>query len=339
MRLLSGMRPTGRLHLGHLVGALDNWAGLQKGYDCRFMIADWHALTTSASDTSRIRSFVLDMALSWRAIGIDFSRSAVFVQSDVKEHAELHLLLSMVTPMSWVERDPTLKSMREDMHIKSPSYGLMGYPVLQAADILLYKAEAVPVGIDQVPHIELAREIARAFNRTFGAVFPEPGPLLTTSPKLSGTDGRKMSKSLDNCIYLDDSPDEISAKVKLLVTDPAKVHAKDPGNPEICSVQDYHKVFEAEAAVSCAAGCRAGKLGCVSHKGMLAESLSEMLAAYREKKAAFAASPDETLGMLEDGAARARTTAKATMEEVRAAVWAGRKAKEPLDIGGFISDN
>jgi len=339
MILLSGMRPTGRLHLGHLVGALDNWVGLQKGYDCYFMVADWHALTTSAQDTSRIRSYVLDMAVSWRAIGIDFEHSVVFVQSGVKEHAELHLLLSMVTPMSWVERDPTLKSMREDLHIKSASYGLMGYPVLQAADILLYKAEAVPVGIDQVPHIELAREIARAFNRTFGEVFPEPNPLLTTSPKLSGTDGRKMSKSLDNCIYLDDSPEEISAKVKLLVTDPAKVHASDPGNPDICSVQDYHKVFEAEAAHSCAAGCRAGKLGCVSHKGMLAESLSEMLAIYREKKAAFAASPGETLGMLEDGAARARAAAEATMEEVRDAVWAGRKYKEQLDIGGLISDN
>src|SRR5512143_3916657 len=227
MRLFSGMRPTGPLHLGHLVGALGNWVSLQQSYDCFFTIADWHALTTS-HDTQKLPAYITDMALSWRAIGIDFDRSVCFVQSDVKEHAELHLLFSMVTPMAWLERDPTLKTMLEDLHIHSVSYGLMGYPVLQAADILLYKAEAVPVGVDQVPHVELAREIARAFNRAFGAALPEPKAVLTATPKLLGTDGKKMSKSLDNCIYLDDAPPAIMAKVLRLVTDPKKVHAKDP---------------------------------------------------------------------------------------------------------------
>ena len=204
MRLLSGMRPTGRLHIGHLVGALGNWLSLQEEYECFFMAADWHALTTAYADTSELPKNIMEMALDWRALGIDFGRSTVFVQSDVKEHAELYLLFGMITPMPWLERDPTLKNMIEDMHLHGVNYGLMGYPVLQAADIMLYKAGAVPVGIDQVPHIELAREIARAFNHRYKRVFPEPKALLTQTPKLPGTDGRKMSKSLNNAIFLDE---------------------------------------------------------------------------------------------------------------------------------------
>jgi tryptophanyl-tRNA synthetase len=323
MRLLSGMRPTGRLHIGHLVGALDNWLKLQHEYDCFFTIADWHALTTAYADTSLLPEYVMEMASAWRAVGLDFDRAVVFVQSDVKEHAELHLLISMVTSMPWLERDPTLKTMLEDLHIRGVNYGLMGYPVLQAADILLYKAGAVPVGIDQVPHVELAREIARAFNRYYGQVFPEPKELLTLTPKLLGTDGRKMSKSLDNCIYLDDAPDAINEKVLKLVTDPAKIHAADPGNPDICSVQDYHKVFRPADAPDHDIACRLGKLGCVSHKKYLGEILSARLKGYREARAALAGKDDETRELLHFGAARARKIAEATMEEVRRAMRLG----------------
>jgi len=322
MRLFSGMRPTGRLHIGHMVGALDNWVRLQSEYECHFAIADWHALTTGHADTSNMPANILEMALSWRAVGIDFTRSTVFVQSGVKEHAELHLLLSMITPMSWLERDPTLKAMCEDMHIKGINYGLMGYPVLQAADILLYKAEAVPVGIDQAPHIELTREIARAFNRTFGVIFPEPKTLLTGTPKLLGTDGKKMSKSLDNCIYLDDTPDAISSKAMGLVTDPRKVHATDPGDPDICSVQDYHKVFGPDDAPAYDKDCRSGRIGCVAHKKYLGELLASRLKAYRDARAGLAGKEDETLVMLKDGASRARKVAEATLAEVRRAMHA-----------------
>ncbi|HEY3346987.1 MAG TPA: tryptophan--tRNA ligase [Nitrospirota bacterium] len=319
VRLLSGMRPTGRLHLGHLVGALENWISLQDTYDCFFAIADWHALTTASADTSQLSGNTMEMAQSWRAIGIDFSRSTVFVQSHLPEHAELHLLLSMVTPMSWLERDPTLKAMVEDMHIKSVSYGLMGYPVLQAADILLYKAKAVPVGVDQLPHIELAREVARSFNRTFKETFPEPAALLTPTPKLNGIDGRKMSKSLGNCVYLDDAPVEIEAKIIKLFTDPAKVHKDDPGNPDICHLQDYHKVFRPFDADEHDRACRAGRLGCVQHKKLVAATISDRLAGYRERKAGLAGREAETAAMLAAGAGRAREVARATMEQARAA--------------------
>lgn len=329
MILFSGMRPTGRLHLGHLVGALDSWLTLQHEHDCRFMVADLHALTTAVPDTARIKGYALDMAMSWRALGIDFSRSAVFVQSEVKEHSEMHLLLSMLTPMPWVERDPTLKSMREDMHIKSPSYGLMGYPVLQAADILLYSTDTVPVGIDQVPHIELAREIARAFNRGYGHIFTEPRAMLTGSPKLAGTDGKKMSKSLGNCIYLDDPPDTIAAKISLLVTDPKKVHAADPGDPDICMVQDYHNVFSPDEAKACGTDCRAGRLGCVSHKKLLGGLVAGRLAGYRDTKAELSGREAETLGMLEEGASRARGIAGNTMARVWDAVWSGPGQRTP----------
>jgi len=323
MRLFSGMRPTGRLHLGHLVGALESWVSLQDRYDCFFTIADWHALTTAYTDTSKLREYTLEMALSWHALGIDFTRAVVFVQSDVVEHSELHLLLSMVTPMAWLERDPTLKTMTADMHIKGINYGLMGYPVLQAADILLYKSAVVPVGIDQVPHIELAREIARAFNRNFGNVFPEPESLLTKTPKLLGTDGKKMSKSLDNCIYLDDPPDAIASKSKKLVTDPAKIYADDPGDPDICSVQDYHKVFRPDDAAEHDASCRAGRLGCVAHKRYLGELLSDYLGGYRDKRAALSGRETEVALLLKAGAERAREVAVGTMAEARRAAGMG----------------
>jgi len=325
MRLFSGMRPTGRLHLGHLVGALDNWLRLQGEYDCFFTIADWHALTTGIENTASLPGNIIEMAQGWRALGIDFNRSTVFVQSDVKEHAELHLLLSMVTPMSWLTRDPTLKAMVEDMHIKGMSYGLMGYPVLQAADILLYKADAVPVGIDQAPHLELAREAARSFNRIFGPVFPEPKTLLTETPKLLGTDGKKMSKSLDNCIYLDDTPESIRQKASGLVTDPAKVHKDDPGDPDICSVQDYHKIFSPSDVGAHDFDCRAGRLGCVRHKEYLAAVLDGRLKGFREARAALDGKEGETHSILSEGALKAREAASVTMASVREAMRMGRQ--------------
>ena len=323
MILFSGMRPTGRLHLGHLVGALGRWVEMQDEYDCYFTIADYHALTTSYEDTSSLPEYVLDMALTWRAAGIDFARAVVFVQSDVKEHAELHLLLSMLTPMSWLERDPTLKAMQSDLHIKGVNYGLMGYPVLQAADILLYKAQAAPVGIDQAPHVELAREIARAFNRYFGVVFPEPEAILSATPRLLGTDGRKMSKSLGNCVYLDDPPDVVASKIMGLATDPKKVHATDPGDPDICSAQDYHKVFSPADAATHDAECRAGRIGCVTHKRYIGGVIAEITKPIREKKMELSGDKAETIALLKDGAERARAKASATMAEVRRAVRIG----------------
>lgn len=320
MRLLSGMRPTGRLHIGHLVGALGNWLSLQEEYECFFMAADWHALTTAYADTSELPKNIMEMALDWRALGIDFQRSTVFVQSDVKEHAELYLLFGMITPMPWLERDPTLKNMIEDMHLHGVNYGLMGYPVLQAADITLYKAGAVPVGVDQVPHIELAREIARAFNHRYKQVFPEPKALLTNTPKLPGTDGRKMSKSLNNAIFLEEPPEAIKPKVMQLITDPKKIHATDPGDPDICSVQDYHRAFRPNDAPLADEDCRKGLLGCVKHKSYLAEILGTYLAPFREKRAALSGREGETRDMLKAGADRARKVAAATMEAVREAM-------------------
>ncbi len=323
MRLFSGIRPTGRLHLGHLVGALENWVRLQEDYDCFFTIADIHALTTRGRDKGPLGADIIRMAACWRALGIDFVRSVVFVQSDVAEHSELSVLLSMVTPMSWLERDPTLKSMREDLHIKSVSYGLMGYPVLQAADILLYRTERVPVGLDQAPHIELAREIARAFNRNYGELFPEPQAILTEHPKLLGTDGRKMSKSLGNCIYLDDPPEAIAKGINSLVTDPSKLHADDPGDPDLCSVQAYHKVFRPDDAGEHESLCRTGGLGCVEHKKYVARILSERMEGFRERLGRFMEHPDETAGLLREGAARARKAARETMQDIRRLIGIG----------------
>ena len=313
------MRPTGKLHIGHLVGALNSWLSLQYEHDCLFMIADWHALTTSA-DTSKLTENIIEMALDWRALGIDFARSTVFVQSHVKEHAELYLLFGMLTPMPWLERDPTLKKMMEDMHLHGANYGLMGYPVLQAADIALYKADAVPVGVDQAPHIELAREIIRAFNRRFLLIFPEPQAILSHIPRLPGTDGRKMSKSLDNAVFLDETPENIRRKVMQLITDPGKIHMTDPGDPDICSVQDYHKAFRPEDAPQSDSDCRAGRLGCVRHKQYLSEILTSYLAPFREKRAALKGLEAQTREMLLAGGERARKVAARTMEEARKAM-------------------
>ncbi len=325
-RILSGMRPTGRLHLGNWVGALQNWVGLQDTYENFHMVADWHALTTGTDHVDEIQSNTYEMVLDWLAAGIDPELSPMFVQSQVKEHAELHLLLSMLISTARLERNPTLKDQVRDLGMEesSISYGHLGYACLQAADILLYRAGAVPVGEDQVPHIEITRELARRFNFLYGSeddpVFPEPEPLLTQFPRLRGLDGGRMSKSVGNTILLSDTPEEIRAKVKTAFTDPTKIRKTDPGHPDGCVVFEYHRLFDAGGAPAIADLCRAGQLGCVDDKKHLAQIMIDALAPIRERRAEFAKSPDSVWDILHAGAKRARAEAKATMERVRAAM-------------------
>lgn len=320
-RVLSGMRPTGELHLGNYLGALDNWVRLQEDHECFFFVANWHALTTGAEDVRDIPANTVEMVADWLGAGLDPARCTIFVQSLVPEHAELHLLLSMITPLGWLERVPTYKEMVEQLGIESPSYGLLGYPLLQAADILMYKPRWVPVGIDQVPHVELTREVARRFNNTFGEVFPEPQAKLTEIPKVPGTDGRKMSKSYGNAIYLSDSAEVVSAKIRPMVTDPARKRRSDPGNPDVCPVFDLHRIFTPPADREWAAtGCRTAGIGCLDCKAKLLEHLEPALAPIRERRQAFAEKPDMIIDILRDGSARARRVAQATMEEVHRVV-------------------
>jgi tryptophanyl-tRNA synthetase len=320
-RVLSGMRPTGKVHLGNYLGALENWVKLQDGYDCWFFVANWHMLTTDAVHSGDAGPYTIEMVADWLGAGLDPERSTLFIQSLVPEHAELHLLFSMVTPVGWLERVPTYKEMVEQLGIESPSYGLLGYPLLQAADILMYKARWVPVGVDQVPHIELTREVARRFNNTWGPVFPEPEAKLTQIPKVPGTDGRKMSKSLDNAIYLSDSPEAITAKIKPMVTDPARKRRSDPGNPELCPVFDLHRIFTPEDDREIAAtGCRTAGIGCLDCKAILLKHMLPPLAAIRERRQRFADKPQEIIEILHEGSKRARRTAVETMDDVRAAV-------------------
>ena len=317
-RVLSGMRPTGKLHLGNYLGALDNWVKLQDEADCFFFVANWHALTTGADNVGEIPNHTVEMVADWLGAGLDPARSTLFIQSLVPEHAELHLLFSMITPLGWLERVPTYKEMVEQLGLSSPSYGLLGYPLLQSADILMYKPRWVPVGVDQVPHVELTREVARRFNNVFGAVFPEPDAKLTEIPKVPGTDGRKMSKSYDNAIYLSDEPETIVRKVKPMVTDPARKRRSDPGNPDICPVFDLHRIFTSPADREYAAtGCRTAGIGCLDCKDILLTHMLPPLAAIRERRQAFAEKPEMIVEILADGSQRARSVAQATMAEVR----------------------
>lgn len=319
-RVLSGMRPTGKVHLGNYLGALDNWVKLQDDFDCFFFVANWHALTTD-SRTEEIPGATIEMAADWLGAGLRPDRSTLFIQSLVPEHAELHLLFSMVTPVSWLERVPTYKEMVEELGLESPSYGLLGYPLLQAADILIYKAKYVPVGVDQVPHIELTREIARRFNTAFRPVFPEPEAKLTKIPKVPGTDGRKMSKSYDNCIYLSDPSEVLAPKINTMMTDPARKRRSDPGNPEVCPVFDLHKIFTPTSdREACAVGCRTAGIGCLDCKGVLLQHLLPPLATIRERRQRFIEKPKEVVEILQEGSKRARQVAQATLEEVRRAV-------------------
>lgn len=316
-RLLSGMQPTGRLHLGNLEGALANWVKLQDEYDSYFVVVDWHALTTLYEQTEQIKRNTREVAIDFLAAGLDPNKCAVFVQSHVKEHAELHLLLSMITPVSWLERVPTYKEKQDQLHIASASYGLMGYPVLQAADIMLYKANVVPVGQDQLPHLELAREITRRFNYIYGDVFPECQPMLTKYAALPGLDGRKMSKSYDNAIYISDTDEETTAKVRTMFTDPAKIHKNDPGHPEGCAVYGMLDVF---GQADMHKDCEAGVIGCVECKMRLAKYLNERLAPIRQRRRELEEHPEKLDDILAAGAEKARKIAQATMADVREAM-------------------
>ena len=321
-RVLSGMRPTGALHLGHLTGALDNWVRLQDTYECFYSVVDYHALTTEYEDPSGIRQNVLEVTLDWLAAGIDPSKSHVFIQSLVPEHAELHLLLSMTTPVSWLERVPTYKDVQANMaHRDLATYGFLGYPLLQTADIIIYKANAVPVGEDQAPHIEISREIVRRFNNFYGEVFPEPATLLTPVPRTPGTDGRKMSKSYGNAIYLKDSEAEIRSKLKTMVTDPARQRRTDPGDPAKCPVFDLHKAFSTQQTRDWAAqGCTTATIGCIECKSKLADHVVARVEPMRQKREELAAHPGTVMDILKAGSRSARAVAQTTMHEVRQAM-------------------
>ena len=321
-RILSGMRPTGPLHLGNYMGALDNWTRLQDAYECFFSIVDWHSLTTDYADPSSIRENVVEVATDWLAAGIDPERSTVFIQSLVPQHAELHLLLSMIVPVPWLERVPTYKEQQQNLSGKDLStYGFLGYPLLQTADIIIYKADAVPVGEDQAPHIEIAREIVRRFNNLYGDVFPEPQTLLTESKRIPGTDGRKMSKSYGNAIYLKDEPEAVKQKLRPMLTDPARKRRTDPGDPDICPVFDLHRAFSpAETREWAAAGCRTAGIGCLDCKAKLAEHMLERLAGVHSRRPEFAKRPDTVWDVLIEGSRKAREVAEATMEDVRGAM-------------------
>lgn len=323
-RILSGMRPTGKLHLGNLMGALDNWVRLQDEYECFFAVADWHALTTGYEDTNELRNDTREMVIDWLSAGIDPEKSVVFVQSNVKEHAELHLLLSMITPLSWLERCPTYKEQLRQLEGRDiTTYGFLGYPVLMAADILVYKADTVPVGEDQLPHLELSREIARRFNFLYNKeVFPEPKEKFNRVTLLPGTDGRKMSKSYNNYIPMSASPDEIRAIVRNMVTDPQRVRRTDPGDPEVCSVYAFHKVFNLseEEVQQIADGCRTAGIGCVDCKKRLAEHMISALSGIYNRRLELEKDLGYIDDVLEQGAVRAREVASKTLEEVREAM-------------------
>ncbi len=323
--VLSGMRPTGKLHLGNYVGALENWVRMQDQYQCFFCVVDWHALTTDYADTSRVKENSLEVALDWLAAGLDPEKSVLFIQSHVPAHAELHLLLSMITPLGWLERVPTYKEQRENIRDKDlGTYGFLGYPVLQAADILMYKADVVPVGEDQVAHVELTREIARRFNGFYGKrgdVFPEPQSLLTPAPKLPGTDGRKMSKSYGNTILLTDPEPVVRQKLKTMVTDPARVRRSDPGNPDVCPVGDLHKIFSDRATMDeVNIGCRSAGIGCIECMGWAADGLVRLLNPMQQRRKKFEENPRLAWDILEAGSERGRKVAAETMHGVRDAM-------------------
>ncbi|WP_319525987.1 tryptophan--tRNA ligase [uncultured Desulfosarcina sp.] len=321
-RILSGMRPTGPLHLGNFHGALANWVKMQDTYDCFFFIADWHALTSNYEDPSATTGYVEEMMIDWLSAGLDPDKSTLFVQSLVPEHAELFLYLSMITPVPWLERNPTYKDQIVQLDNKDLStFGFLGYPVLQAADIIMYKAYGVPVGVDQVPHIEITREIARRFNFLYGDVFPEPDAILTQTPKILGLDRRKMSKSYNNAIYLSDTPDEVAKKVSQMITDPQRMRRADPGNPDICNVFEFHKIYsDKETWQAIDPQCRKAEIGCVECKKIMAQSLIEAMKPLHERREYFKARPDQVKKIIARGSEKARTVAKQTMEEVRKAV-------------------
>ena len=319
--ILSGMRPTGALHLGNYFGALENWIKLQDEYDCYFFVADWHALTTGYEDTSELKDIITNLYIDWIAAGLDPEKSVFFLQSRIMEHAELFMLFSMTTPLSWLLRCPTYKDQLAQMKDKNiTTYGFVGYPCLQAADILMYKADFVPVGEDQLPHLEITREIARRFNSIYGEVFPEPQPKLTKAKVLPGLDGRKMSKSYGNTIALSDSPEDVKKKVSSMITDPARIRKDDPGNPEVCAVFAFHKIFNEAEVPEIEEQCQGGKIGCVQCKRNLSNKIAEFHTPIYERRQEILRKPEYIREIINNGCEKAKATAAKTMQEVRKAM-------------------
>jgi len=318
------MRPTGYLHLGNFHGALKHWVALQNAgdYECFYFVADWHALTSDYGDPSLIRTYSEAMFVDWLSAGLDPDRSTLFVQSEIKEHAELFLLLSMITPVAWLERNPTYKEMKEEIVNRDLSnIGFLAYPVLQAADILMYKAYGVPVGVDQLPHVEITREIARRFNNFYGSIFPEPQGLLAETPKVLGIDGRKMSKSYDNAIFLGDEGAVLREKVMAMFTDPQRMRRRDPGRPEICNVHTFHQLYtDPRQVTELETGCRQALIGCTDCKTLLAQNIATGLASFHERRAYYLKNLNEVHAIMERGNAQARCIAQMTMDEVREAM-------------------
>jgi len=322
-RVLSGIQPSGFLHLGNLVGAIQNFVRLQDRYDCFYFVADWHALTTNYANPSKIGEFTSEVVLNFLAAGLDPGKCTIFIQSEVLEHAELHILLSMITPNGWLERVPTYKEKKDEIVDKDiDTYGFLGYPVLQSADIMIYRAKYVPVGIDQVPHLEITREIGRRFNYLYNTeVLIEPEALLTEFPKVVGVDGRKMSKSYDNCIYLNDPPEVVETKLRTMMTDPARKRRTDKGDPELSPVFQLHKIFSSkEEQEECAQGCRTAAIGCIDCKKVLIKNIFSVLEPLWEKRAHFMAEPTLMKDIVAHGTEKARKAAAVTMEMVREAM-------------------
>ncbi len=321
-RVLSGMQASGKLHLGNLVGALSNWVKLQEKYDCYYFIADWHAMTTMYIDPSYIRESTRDILINFLAAGLDPERCTIFLQSRVLEHAELHLLLSMITPLGWLERVPSYKEKQQELKDRDLStYGFLGYPLLQTADILIYRAKYVPVGIDQVPHLEISREIARRFNYLYREIFPEPEALLTEFPKVVGVDGRKMSKSYDNAIFLSDSPAEVEQKITTMVTDPARIKRTDPGTPELSPVYQLHKIFSSKEEVKeVAKGCVTAGIGCIECKKILIKNIFKVMEPIWKRRNELINNPDLLYEIVKKGTEKAKGAVEETMQLVRDAM-------------------
>jgi tryptophanyl-tRNA synthetase len=321
-RVLSGMQASGKLHLGNLVGALSNWVKLQDEYDCYYFVADWHALTTGYADPSSIKESTKDILINFLAAGLDPEKCTIFLQSRVLEHAELHLLLSMITPLGWLERVPTYKEKQQELKDRDLStYGFLGYPLLQTSDIIIYRAKYVPVGIDQVPHLEISREIARRFNYLYKEIFPEPEALLTEFPKVVGVDGRKMSKSYDNAIYISDTPENIEQKIRTMVTDPARIKRTDAGNPELSPVYQLHKIFSSkEEQEEVANGCRTAGIGCIECKKILIKNVFGVMEPIWTKRNELISNPEVLNEIVDRGTEKAKKIAGETMRLVREAM-------------------
>lgn len=325
-RVLSGMQASGRLHLGNLVGALQNWVKLQERYECYYFVADWHALTTGYAKPEVIRESTNDLLVNFLAAGLDPDKATIFIQSEVPEHAELHLLLSMITPLGWLERVPTYKEKQQELKDRDLSnYGFLGYPVLQSADILLYRSRYVPVGLDQMPHLEITREIARRFNHLYHEIFPEPEGLLTEFPKVPGVDGRKMSKSYGNAVYLSDPPETVEQKLKTMVTDPARKRRTDTGDPELSPVFQLHRIFSSkEEQEEVAHGCRTADIGCIDCKKILIKNIFRVLEPMWAKRSELLKNPELVRFAADKGAVKAKKAAEETMELVRQTMGLGR---------------